>query len=89
MGIRVVSMVSYLFNRKVSLASSWCFGSADKIRFSPGRFHASLVIKLVLVHLVMNYEFRLEDVNAPRLWNWQNFTVPYDKTRVEFRRRSI
>ena len=42
---------------------------------------------MLLVHLVMNYDFRLEDVKGPRLWNWQNFTVPYDKTRVEFRRR--
>lgn len=54
---------------------------------SPGRWHAALVMKLVIVHMVANYDFRLEDESAPQKWFWETFQMPYESTKLRFRKR--
>lgn len=54
---------------------------------SPGRWHASLVIKVVLVKLIQEYDFRLEDDSKRVKWFWETFQMPYEDTRVLMRKR--
>ncbi|KAI0904222.1 cytochrome P450 [Ustulina deusta] len=61
----------------------WGYGSLA----CPGRLHASLVIKMVLSQLLLKYELRLEDEKARTRWSWETFTMPYESTRVIFKRR--
>lgn len=61
----------------------WGLGS----KVCPGRWHASLVIKLVLVKLIQEYDFRLEDEKKRVKWFWETFQMPYENTRVLMRKR--
>ncbi|EAT76903.1 hypothetical protein SNOG_15808 [Parastagonospora nodorum SN15] len=62
----------------------WGYGSLA----CPGRFHASLVMKLVIAHIVMRYNMKLEDDKARTLWKWETFTMPYESTRFVLEERS-
>ena len=53
---------------------------------SPGRWHASLVIKMALVKLIQEYDFRLEDNGKRVKWFWETFQMPYENTRVLMKR---
>ena len=44
-------------------------------------------MKLVIVHMVANYDFRLEDESAPQKWFWETFQMPYESTKLRFRKR--
>ncbi|KAF2825057.1 cytochrome P450 [Ophiobolus disseminans] len=55
----------------------WGFGSLA----CPGRFHASIVMKLVIAHIVARYDIKLEDAKARTMWSWETFTMPYEGTR--------
>ncbi|KAK6204090.1 hypothetical protein LQW54_008444 [Pestalotiopsis sp. IQ-011] len=61
----------------------WGYGSLA----CPGRFHASLIIKMILSQLLLKYEFKLEDEKARTRWSWETFTMPYESTRVVFTKR--
>jgi len=61
----------------------WGFGS----KACPGRWHAALVLKLSIVHLVQNYDFKLENPTARKKWFWETFQMPYESTKVLFRNR--
>lgn len=54
---------------------------------SPGRFHASLVMKMILSHFVSSYDMRFEDEKARRKWSWETFTMPYESTRILLTKR--
>jgi len=54
---------------------------------SPGRWHASLVIKMALVKLIQEYDFRLEDDGKRVKWFWETFQMPYEGTRVLMKKR--
>jgi len=54
---------------------------------SPGRWHASLVIKMVLVKLIQDYDFRLEYDGKRVKWFWETFQMPYEGTRVLMKKR--
>ncbi len=54
---------------------------------SPGRWHAALVIKMALVHLILKYDFRLENENESHKWFWETFQMPYESSKVLFRKR--
>jgi hypothetical protein len=65
-------------------------GAAEAdITTSPGRFHASIVMKLVIAHIVLRYEMKLEDERARTLWSWETFTMPYESTRFVLRERDV
>ncbi len=55
---------------------------------SPGRWHSALVLKMVLVHLIQNYDFCLEDKLSSHKWFWETFQMPYESSEVLFRKRS-
>jgi hypothetical protein len=57
------------------------------VLLSPGRFHASLVIKLILSYLLRHYEMRMEDEKAQTKWYWETFTMPYRSTRILVKER--
>ncbi|KAH8700861.1 putative cytochrome P450 [Talaromyces proteolyticus] len=54
----------------------------------PGRHHASLVLKLVVATLLVDYEIELDAKRSRRHWTWESFSIPYNSTRVLLRRRS-
>jgi cytochrome P450 len=55
----------------------WGYGSLA----CPGRFHASIVMKLVIASILVRYNVKLEDEKAKTLWSWETFTMPYESTR--------
>jgi hypothetical protein len=55
--------------------------------FSPGRFHASIVMKLVIAQIIMRYDIKLEDEKARTLWSWETFVMPYESTQMILRKR--
>ena len=55
--------------------------------YSPGRYHAALVLKMVLIHLLSTYECKLAAPGQPWKWWWDNLAMPYQGTRVLLRRR--
>ncbi|KAL4947594.1 cytochrome P450 [Aspergillus filifer] len=61
----------------------WGYGSLA----CPGRHHASLILKMVIVHIVVNYSLQLADPEMPRWWTWEDFRMPYASTRVVFSKR--
>ncbi|KAL4738245.1 cytochrome P450 [Aspergillus similis] len=61
----------------------WGYGSLA----CPGRHASSFILKMIIVHLVTNYTMRLADINAPKWWSWEDFTIPYASTRVLFSKR--
>ncbi|KAL9133122.1 MAG: hypothetical protein Q9175_005700 [Cornicularia normoerica] len=60
----------------------WGYGS----KICPGRWHSALVIKMAVIQLVTNYEFRLEDEKAKNYFFWETFQMPYESTKVCFKR---
>ncbi|KAG8158841.1 hypothetical protein KVR01_011284 [Diaporthe batatas] len=56
----------------------WGYGSLA----CPGRFHASLVIKMILSQLLCKYVLRLKDENARTTWSWETFKMPYESTEI-------
>jgi hypothetical protein len=55
--------------------------------FSPGRFFAVTEMKLVLMHLVMNYDVKLLPGTAPRPLIMGTAIIPDPKLPVLFRKR--
>jgi hypothetical protein len=87
MGLWIIGMVRMTLDMKPSshvLTITMLTSCVD----SPGRFHAALVMKMVLVHLVSNYDFRFEDEKARRQFRWETFTMPYESTQVLLRQRA-
>ena len=37
---------------------------------------------MILAHLIVTYDFRLEDANAPRVFTWNTSMIPRTSTRV-------
>ena len=61
----------------------WGFGSLA----CPGRFHAALVIKIILAHLIYRFDMKLENEKARTLWKWETFTMPYESTKFVLKER--
>jgi hypothetical protein len=54
---------------------------------SPGRWYVSLTLKQVIVHLVMNFDLKIEDEKTSRYFFWTTAIVPRPNTRILLRRR--
>ncbi|KAK2745535.1 hypothetical protein FQN57_003660 [Myotisia sp. PD_48] len=50
----------------------------------PGRFYAVAVMKLIMGQIIMNYECKLIDSDAPRWFTWRSSMLPSKKTKVAF-----
>ena len=55
---------------------------------SPGRFYVSIVAKMVLSHIIMNYDIKLADPEAPPALAWSFALVPHPMTKLLIRERS-
>ena len=45
-------------------------------------------MKMVVIYLVSEYEFKLEEPGKPWKWWWDNLAMPYEGTRVLVRKRT-
>lgn len=55
---------------------------------SPGRFFAAQELKIMLVHVVLNYDIRLKEPGTlPRAVAFTNFNSPSHSASVMFRKR--
>ncbi|KAF8640809.1 hypothetical protein AX17_000458 [Amanita inopinata Kibby_2008] len=65
---------------------AWGYGR----RACPGRFFAGIELKLILAHLVMNYDLRLEQPGErPRDFVFEANCLPNSKANILFRRREV
>ena len=62
-------------------------GSSCKGARNPGRFYASLITKLVLMHFLLHYDFELHDKRARLSRTWRTSIVPCSSTRLLMRPR--
>ncbi|RAL04538.1 cytochrome P450 [Aspergillus ibericus CBS 121593] len=62
------------------------WGSAK--RACPGRWYVSRTLKLVLAHLIMEYDIKLSDLGAPRSFVWTTAIVPRTSTMITLRERA-
>jgi cytochrome P450 len=63
----------------------WGYGSLA----CPGRFHASLIMKMILAHLVSSFDLSFDGEKARRKWSWETFTMPYESTRIVLTKREL
>ncbi|PQE22390.1 cytochrome P450 protein [Rutstroemia sp. NJR-2017a WRK4] len=88
-GQRFVSCTSEMRGTKFTDVSEkfpvWGYGSLA----CPGRFHASLVMKMVVAYLISNFDMRLENDRENVRWMWETFTMPYEKTRILMKERGV
>ena len=58
--------------------------------FSPGRFYTSAVYKLILAHVLLEYDIKLADEGLKKAptWTWRSDFVPLASSRLLFRRRA-
>ncbi|CAO2654954.1 Nn.00g116870.m01.CDS01 [Neocucurbitaria sp. VM-36] len=59
---------------------SWGIGGV----VCPGRFYASVAMKLVLEHIMQNYDVELVDSTAERASVWRSYVLPAERTQVRF-----
>ena len=52
---------------------------------SPGRWYAALIIKLIVVHILENWDCELLDEHASRSMTWRSNCFPRADTVVSFR----
>jgi cytochrome P450 len=76
--------------RKVDMA----FTHADFVAFGhglracPGRFFAADVLKLMLIHIVMNYDINLVGKHPKNMWILGRSCIPSSTGEVMFRKRA-
>lgn len=67
-----------------------CFKQSESFNgplFSPGRFIASAIMKLVTAHIIINYDIKLEQLERPKD-RWMGIlSYPDPSIKVLFRRR--
>lgn len=64
---------------------SWGIGGV----VCPGRFYASVAIKLTLAHVLLHYEVELVDERAERASIWRSYVLPAERTKVRFTPRKL
>ncbi|KAF2469379.1 cytochrome P450 [Lindgomyces ingoldianus] len=53
----------------------------------PGRWYVSHALKQVIVHMLMNYDFKLENKSDTGVFSWTTIIFPSPTSRILFRRR--
>lgn len=61
----------------------WGYGSLA----CPGRFHASIVIKIVVAQILQRFDISLENEKERRMWSWETFRMPYESTKFILKKR--
>ncbi|KAI0409850.1 cytochrome P450 [Xylaria palmicola] len=54
----------------------------------PGRYYAACVMKIIIAQIIMNYDCRLADPNARRMWTWRSTMLPIQQTKMVFTKLS-
>lgn len=52
------------------------FANRELMRSSPGRFYASISMKLIIAHIVKGYDLKLLDQNKERSSTWRSYVFP-------------
>lgn len=55
--------------------------------YSPGRFYVAMVAKLIISHVIVNYDFKLADEKVPPKFNWGVVSIPHPRLAVLMRQR--
>ena len=55
--------------------------------FSPARWYVSFTLKMILAHLLLNYDIKLANEKASHIFTWTTAIVPRFSTRIMIRRR--
>ncbi|KAJ8065572.1 hypothetical protein OCU04_006251 [Sclerotinia nivalis] len=55
----------------------------------PGRFYAAFIIKTSLVHIIRNFDIKLEGASKPRVFSWRTTIIPSPTTQMLVRRRQM
>ncbi|KAM0802496.1 cytochrome P450 [Usnea florida] len=63
------------------------FWGAGK-RVCPGRFYASVALKIMVAHVLLDFDFRLLSPEASRTFSWRSAIIPRSSTVLQMRRRS-
>ncbi|KAI9792567.1 MAG: hypothetical protein M1816_002087 [Peltula sp. TS41687] len=71
----------------VDPSETWHFWGSGKVT-CPGRFYSTVVIKLIMSHILLNYDIELADKEASRSWIWRTTRTPRADAKVVFRPRS-
>ncbi|KAL2756622.1 hypothetical protein ACRALDRAFT_2041267 [Sodiomyces alcalophilus JCM 7366] len=50
----------------------------------PGRFYASAFMKVIIGNIIMDYDCKLVEPDAPRWMTWRSAMIPREKTMVTF-----
>lgn len=58
------------------------------ISCSPGRWYVSDALKLALIHLMNEYDFKLEKEEAPRSFIWTTAILPRPSTMILMKART-
>jgi hypothetical protein len=53
---------------------------------SPGRFHAALLMKLVLVHMLTNFDMDFANQNTVKSFQWGSVIIPTNNTKILLKR---
>lgn len=76
--------------RGKSYATRWRETNGVKLTsYSPGRFLASLVLKLCIAHIVMNYDMMAPVEKKSRTFYFRSAIIPKTSTSMRFRARQI
>lgn len=54
---------------------------------SPGRFYASVALKMLVAHVLKEFDFNLLSTKAPRSFSWRSAIIPRSSTVIQMRRR--
>jgi cytochrome P450 len=67
-------------------SETWHFWGSGRMT-CPGRFYSATAMKLVMAHILQNYDVELVDEKAPRSWIWRTTQTPHEDASVIFRPR--
>lgn len=57
------------------------------ILFSPGRFYAATMLKLVIAHVLLNYECSLDNIAGCRSMQWRSAIIPKASVKLRIKRQ--
>ena len=94
-GFRFVSTGNDNNEGKFECSSSTSFTKADAefpfwglgSHTCPGRFYASAAIKLLMAHVLLNYDVKFANEQQKRTFSWRTAIVPVSTVAILFRKR--
>lgn len=69
-------------------SESWLVWGAGRI-LCPGRFYATMILKLVVAHLVTDYDILLQDSTSSRSIQWRSSIIPKSTVALLVKEREL